>query len=79
MGTIQLNKHIIADPEVCHGKPVFKGTRVMVWQVLEMMEEGKSVGDILKAFPAITKDHVSAALGYAVDITKGKNYVLVAG
>ena len=34
---VTLHKHIIADPAVCHGKPTFKGTRVMVWQVLEML------------------------------------------
>jgi hypothetical protein len=32
----------VADPEICHGKPTFKGTRIMVWQVLEDVAEGRS-------------------------------------
>ena len=32
----------MADPEICHGKPTFKGTRIMVWQVLDDVAEGRS-------------------------------------
>jgi Protein of unknown function (DUF433) len=39
---IELGKHIVADPEICHGKPTFKATRIMVWQVLEDAADGRS-------------------------------------
>src|ERR1700733_13113087 len=39
---IELDQYIVADPEICHGKPTFKGTRIMVWQVLEDVSEGRS-------------------------------------
>jgi uncharacterized protein (DUF433 family) len=35
-----LGRYIVADPRICHGKPTFRGTRVMVWQVLEMVAKG---------------------------------------
>ena len=35
----EIGNFIVADPEICHGTPTFKGTRVMVWQVLEMVAE----------------------------------------
>ena len=41
-GRIELGEHVVADPRICHGKPTFKGTRIMVWQVLEDVAEGKS-------------------------------------
>jgi uncharacterized protein (DUF433 family) len=37
-----LGRTIGTDPNICHGKPVFRGTRSMVWQVLEMVAEGKA-------------------------------------
>ncbi|MCW5553065.1 MAG: DUF433 domain-containing protein [Verrucomicrobiae bacterium] len=37
---VELGEHIVADPKVCHGKPVFKGTRIMVFQVLEQVAYG---------------------------------------
>lgn len=38
----ELGKYIVADPGICHGKPTFKGTRIMVWQVLEDVADGRS-------------------------------------
>src|SRR4051794_38898002 len=37
---VNLGKYIVADPAVCHGKPTFKGTRIMVFQVLEQVAFG---------------------------------------
>jgi uncharacterized protein (DUF433 family) len=35
-------KFIVADPKVCHGKLTFKGTRIFVSDVLDMVEQGLS-------------------------------------
>ncbi len=32
-----LSRYIVADPRICHGKPTFRGTRIMVADVLEQM------------------------------------------
>jgi len=39
---IELGQYIVADPLVCHGQPTFKGTRIMVWQVLDDVADGRS-------------------------------------
>ena len=39
---IELGKYVVADPEICHGQPTFKGTRIMVWQVLDDVADGRS-------------------------------------
>ncbi len=33
-------RFIVIDPEVCHGKPTFAGTRIMVEQVLKQVASG---------------------------------------
>lgn len=33
-------RFIVADPEICHGKPTFLGTRIMVAQVLKQVAKG---------------------------------------
>ncbi len=73
---IALHKYIIADPTICHGKPTFKGTRVMVWQVLEMLADRATPGEVRKAFPTLTAAHIRAALEYASSITR-ENYVVI--
>ncbi len=72
---IEINKYIVADTEICHGKPTFKGTRVMVWQVLEMIKGRVPIDEILEAFPSITKEHIEAALQYAADLMRGGDNV----
>jgi len=74
---IEINKYIVADREICHGKPTFKGTRVMVWQILEMLEDGAPIEEIFEAFPSLTRNHIRAALQYAADLTRGKENVIV--
>ncbi len=65
MALLSINKYIVADPEICHGKLTFRGTRVMIWQVLEMLAAGETIEEILADFPSITKKHINAALSYA--------------
>jgi uncharacterized protein (DUF433 family) len=43
-------KYIVADPRICHGKPTFRGSRIMVWQILEMLSEGMSWDEVTKAW-----------------------------
>jgi uncharacterized protein (DUF433 family) len=35
---LDLGDHIVMDPAICHGTPTYKGSRVMVWQVLRELE-----------------------------------------
>ncbi len=40
MKTKLIGRYIVTDPEICHGKPTFRGTRVMVADVLEQVADG---------------------------------------
>jgi len=75
MNKRSLDTYITADPRVCHGKPTFKGTRVMVWQVLEMLEKTSDPDQIYAAYPSLPKEAVSAALHYAAEKAKSVQYV----
>lgn len=76
MANIDIAKYIIVDPQVCHGKPCFKGTRIMVYLVLEMLAAGETAEDIKKAYPGLTKEHIDAALLFAAKTTEmGERYV----
>ena len=70
---VEINKYIVADSEICHGKPTFKGTRIMVWQVLEMLEAGMAPEQIIEDFPSLSKARIRAALNYATALTKGRD------
>lgn len=67
---VEINKYVIADPEICHGKPTFRGTRVMVSLVLEMLEGGAGYDEILAAYPSLTQGHIRAALDFAARVAE---------
>lgn len=60
-----IKRYIAVDPMVCHGKPVFKGTRIMVHLILEMLAAGEGIDEILKDYPSLNKEHIKSALLYA--------------
>lgn len=35
-----VGRYIVTDPKICHGKPTFRGTRIMVSQVLDQVARG---------------------------------------
>lgn len=73
---IEINKYIIADNEICGGKPVFKGTRVMVWQVLELLGAGINIDTIIKDyFPRIDREAILSLLNYASKLIEEEKYV----
>ena len=67
---VKINDYIVADTEICHGKPTFKGTRIMVYTILEMLEAGATVKEIIEAYPSLTKRHIKVALEFAAQLTE---------
>jgi len=47
---VELGRHVVSDPAICDGVPTFKGTRIMVWQVLDALGRGESWDDIVSAW-----------------------------
>ena len=62
---IELAPGITADPAVCHGKPVVKGTRVPVKALFENLEDGASINDFLAWFPGVSREQAEAVLAHA--------------
>jgi uncharacterized protein (DUF433 family) len=63
-------ERISVDPEVCHGKPCVKRTRIMVWQVVQFLGNGDSVDAIVAAYPELVREDVQACLAFAAELTR---------
>lgn len=60
---------IVADPRVCAGRPVVKGTRIWVTHVLALLGEGRSHEHIIAHYPPLTEDDIRACLLYGALMT----------
>jgi uncharacterized protein (DUF433 family) len=58
-----LGRYIVADPRICHGKPTFRGTRIMVSQVLDLVALGMDWESITERWEgSITKEAIAEAV-----------------
>jgi len=69
-------KWIEINPSVCHGKPVFRGTRIMVADVLEMIASGMGIEEILEEYPQLNKDMILEAIALAAELLRRERRVI---
>lgn len=61
-----LGRYIVTDPIICHGKPTFLGTRIMVAQVLKQVAKGMPWDAIMAEWRGtVTKDAIAEAVELA--------------
>lgn len=66
MKTQIIGRYIVTDPKICHGKPTFRGTRIMVADVLEQVAEGLAWESIIEGWhDSISKEAIAEALQLA--------------
>ena len=63
----ELSKYIVADPRICHGEPIFKGTRKLVRDCLEMAANGLTI-DELASRANLPREAIMEALHFAADV-----------
>jgi len=71
----ELLHRITADPNICHGKPCFKGTRVMLSVVLDSLAEGAKPEEILADYPTLKPEDIQAALAYAAELAREEDLI----
>jgi uncharacterized protein (DUF433 family) len=65
-----MTDRISVSPEICHGKPVVKGTRVLVANILGSLGAGESIEEVLEDYPGLTREDVLAALQFAGELSR---------
>ncbi len=64
-GGLEVADLIQCDPKVMMGKPVVRGTRITVEQILGKLAAGETVEQVLAAHPRLTREAVFAAIEFA--------------
>ena len=64
----ELLKRITVDPKVMVGKPVIRGMRIPVEQIIEALAGGVSETDLLDDYPVLENDDIKDALLFASEV-----------
>jgi uncharacterized protein (DUF433 family) len=56
-----IEEMVVSDPEIMRGTPVFRGTRIPVDLVADMLAQGATVEEILGGYPTLSKEKIAIA------------------
>lgn len=65
MSRINWQDHIVIDPDLHHGEPCIKGTRIPVSTIVGSLADGMTSDEVIAAYPQLTAVTIQAALAYA--------------
>lgn len=71
MAQIDYKEYIEVNPDIRFGKPVIKGTRITVYDVLQCLASGMSHDEIIDDFPQLNETQILACLAYAANKETG--------
>jgi uncharacterized protein (DUF433 family) len=59
-----IEEMVVNDPDIMRGTPVFKGTRIPVGLVADMLAQGAIAEEILEGYPTLSKEKIAIATLY---------------
>lgn len=65
MKTVHKEDFVTVDPEIMHGTPVFKRTRVPIDTLFDYLATGDSLDEFLEDFPSVKREYAEMAIEYA--------------
>ena len=57
----RMEEMVVSDPEIMRGTPVFKGTRIPVDLVADMLAQGATAKEIVEGYPTLSKEKIAIA------------------
>lgn len=70
MDKLDWQTRISVNPNVCHGRPCIKGTRIWVSLVLDFLASGSTREEILNEYPQLTVEDVQACIAYGAEAAR---------
>jgi len=68
-----MNERIVIDPEIQHGKPVIRGTRVPIARILGGLAGGMTFEEICREYD-VTADDIRVAIRYAEELVEQETH-----
>ena len=63
-------------PDICRGKPCIKGTRIPVYMIISLLAQGETLENIIKDYPSLTTEDITASLFYSERLCEFEAYAL---
>jgi len=61
---------ISVNPNICHGRPCIRGTRIWVSLILDLLASGSTTDEILGEYPHLKLEDIQACIAYAAETAR---------
>lgn len=68
-----MNNRIVIDPEIQHGKPVIRGTRVPIARIVGGLASGMTPDELMREYD-VNQEDIRAALDYATELIESEEF-----
>ncbi len=68
MSRIRWQERVVIAPDLHHGDPCIKGTRIPVSMIIGSLADGMTWEEVRAAFPQLSSEDIQAALAYAAEL-----------
>lgn len=65
-----VQQNIDLNPSIMHGNPIFRGTRIPLYTVVEELADGSSLREILEGYPSLSIEKLQAGLDFAASLLR---------
>ncbi len=65
-----MRERISIDPGICHGQACIKGTRIPVYQIVQMLANGDTIDELLEEYPSLEREDILACLDYSASLVE---------
>jgi uncharacterized protein (DUF433 family) len=72
----EIFERISSDPDILHGKPCIKGTRIPVYLIVSLVAEGISAQEIIRDYPSLIPEDIKSAVKYASKLCEYEAYAI---
>ncbi len=70
MTRVDWRDRVVIDPDVHHGDPCIKGTRIPVSVIVGSIADGMTTDEVRAAYPQLSLQDIQAALAYAAEVLR---------
>ncbi|MCR4408124.1 MAG: DUF433 domain-containing protein [Anaerolineae bacterium] len=70
MSRVRWQERIVITPDLHHGDPCIRGTRVPVAMIVGSLADGMTPEEIQDAYPQLTEEDIRAALAYVAEVIR---------
>lgn len=74
----EMENRITINPEICHGKPTIRNSRLLVTTVLELLASGMTYEELLADYPSLEVEDIHACLNFAAQIVNFRSVSVAA-